>query len=98
MLHIVKRALFVLLALSFISGITAFAFTHRGASNVHAASARPDAATLSVYFGSDNDKFYALTAADGFYRWSYQYPPGGNPGSQAVVVNGVFYLDVSNGS
>ncbi len=98
MLHIVKRALFVLLALSFISGITAFALTHRGVSNVHAASTRPDATTLSVYFGSDNDKFYALTAADGFYRWSYQYPPGGDIWSPAVVVNGVIYFEVSNSS
>ena len=96
--HIVKRTILVLLALSFITSVTCFALTHRGATNVHAAAAIPNVATLSVYFGSDNDNFYALDAPHGLLRWSYQYQSGGNTWSPPVVVSGVIYFEVSNSS
>src|SRR2546430_2599393 len=95
MSNVVKRMILVLLALSFITSITIFTFSHRGAgeTRVHAA---PAVVPLSVYFGSDNDQFYALDAPHGYMRWSYQYQSGGNTWSPAVVVLGKVYFEVSN--
>ncbi len=83
MSHTVKRSILLLLALSFLASATVLTFTHRGVS--HAVTA------LSVYFGSDNDYFYALDAPHGTLRWTYQYQQGGNTWSPAVVVNGVLF-------
>ena len=95
MSNVVKRMILVLLASSFITSITIFTFSHRGAgeTRVHAA---PAVVPLSVYFGSDNDQFYALDAPHGYLRWSYQYQSGGNTWSPAVVVLGKVYFEVSN--
>src|SRR5437764_11173484 len=92
--HIAKRTILVLLALSFITSVTIFTFSHRGASKVHAVTGT----TLGVYFGSDNDAFYALDGPHGYQLWSYQYQSGGNTWSPAVAGNGNIYFEVSNSS
>ena len=51
---------------------------------------------LSVYFGSDNDAFYALDAPHGYLRWSYQYQQGGNTWSPAAVIVGKVFFEVAN--
>jgi outer membrane protein assembly factor BamB len=89
---IIKLTVLIVLVLSFVISIAPFAFTRHAASKAHAAAAP----SLSVYFGSNNDTFYALTADEGFLRWQYQYQQGGNTWSPAVVVNGVIYVEVSN--
>src|SRR5260370_3900285 len=91
----VKRAILALLALSFITSVTVFTLTHQGISRAHAAPSSIGV-PLSVYFGSDNDQFYALDAPHGYMRWSYQYQSGGNTWSPAVVVLGKIYFEVSN--
>src|SRR2546421_7133732 len=98
MSHTMKRAILVLLALSFITSVTIFTFTHRGASNVHAKGVSPNIVPLSDYFGSNNDQFYALDAPHGLLRWSYQYQQGGNTWSPAIVVVGKIYFEVANSS
>lgn len=98
MSHTMKRALLVLLALSFITSVTLFTFAHRGASNVHAKGFSPNVVPLSDYFGSNNDQFYALDAPHGYLRWSYQYQQGGNTWSPATVVVGKIYFEVANSS
>ncbi len=76
MSNIVKRTILVLLALSFTTSVTVFTLTHQGTSRAHAAAVT--GVPLSVYFGSDNDAFYALDAPHGYLRWSYQYQQGAN--------------------
>src|SRR5260370_4421003 len=90
MSNTVKRSILLLLALSFLASAAVLTFTHRGVS--HAVTA------LSVYFGSDNDYFYALDAPHGTLRWTYQYQQGGNTWSPAVVVNGVLFFEGANSS
>src|SRR5260370_35916986 len=90
MSNTVKRSILLLLALSFLASAAVLPFPHRGVS--HAVTA------LSVYFGSDNDYFYALDAPHGTLRWTYQYQQGGNTWSPAVVVNGVLFFEVANSS
>src|SRR5260370_38864088 len=90
MSNTVKRSILLLLALSFLASAAVLTFTHRGVS--HAVTA------LSVYFGSDNDYFYALDAPHGTLRWTYQYHQGGNTWSPAVEVNAVLFFSAANSS
>jgi eukaryotic-like serine/threonine-protein kinase len=97
MSHIVKRSILLLLTLSFMTSVTIFTFTHRGVT--HAASSLtpiPGLVPFSVYFGSDNDAFYALDASHGYLRWQYQYQQGGNTWSPAIVANNKIYVEVAN--
>src|SRR5260370_40668784 len=91
----VKRAILALLALSFITSVTVFTLTHQGISRAHAAPSSIGV-PLSVYFGSDNDAFYALDAPHGYLRWSYQYQQGGNTWSPAAAIVGKVFFEVAN--
>ena len=91
----VKRAILALLALSFITSVTVFTLTHQGISRAHAAPSSTGV-PLSVYFGSDNDAFYALDAPHGYLRWSYQYQQGGNTWSPAAAIVGKVFFEVAN--
>ena len=99
MSSIVKRLILVLLAFCTLASVALFTFAHQNLSRAHAAPGLQSASpSVSVYFGSDNDAFYALTADEGFLRWTYQYQQGGNTWSPTVVVNGVIYFEVANSS
>ena len=94
MSNFVKRTILVLLALSFITSVTVFTLSHQGISRAHAAPSI--GVPLSVYFGSDNDAFYALDAPHGYLRWGYQYQPGGNTWSPAATIVGKVFFEVAN--
>src|SRR5260370_13302861 len=90
MSHTVKRSILLLLALSFLASAAVLTFTHRGVA--HAVTA------LSVYFGSDNDYFYALDSPHGTLRWTYQYQQGRNNWAPAVLVYSLLFFEVANSS
>jgi outer membrane protein assembly factor BamB len=56
----------------------------------------PSVANGVVYVGSEDDKFYAITAATGALRWSYS--TGAAVNNEAAIANGVIYVGSVDGN
>lgn len=66
-------------------------YTNRG--NVYSSAAVVNGV---IYFGSINDKFYALNAATGAFKW--RYATSGAINSSPAVINGMVYFGSGNGT